>query len=35
MDIKTIICNTKIFENDMVAISKIKTILIFNKPAYV
>ena len=35
MDIKTILCNTKIFENDMVAILKIKTIQIFNKPAYV
>ena len=35
MDIKTILCNTKIFENDMVAIRKIKTIQIFNKPAYV
>ena len=33
MDIKTKLCSTKIFDNDLVAIHKIKITLTHNKPA--
>ena len=35
MDIKINLCNTKIFDNDMVAIQNIKTTLTRNIPSYV